>query len=103
MSTPVTVTVPHRLGREEALRRLKSGFASARGHFGALLTIEEEAWAGDRLSFQVRALGQSAAGTIEVAEDNILITVMLPWLLARAAGYLLPELRKQTTLLLEKK
>ena len=103
MSTPVTVTVPHRLGKEEALRRLKSGFSSARGHFGALLTIDEETWAGDILSFRMRALGQSAEGTIAVAQDNVVITVMLPWLLARAAGYLLPEMRKQATLMLEKK
>src|SRR5262245_35843911 len=103
MSTPVTVTVPHRLGKDEALRRLKSGFASARGHFGAMLTIEEEPATVDTLSFQMRSLGQSAAGTIAVAEDNVVITVMLTWLLARAANYLLPEMRKQATLLLEKK
>lgn len=103
MSTPVTVTVPHRLGKEEAQRRLKTGLANARGRFGALLSFEDETWAGDTLSFRLRALGQSAAGTITVAQDNVVITVMLPWLLARAAEYLLPEMRKQTTLLLEKK
>jgi hypothetical protein len=47
------------------------------------------------------ALGQSAAGTIEVLEDALRIEVTLPWLLAKAATRLLPILRKETTLLLE--
>ena len=36
-------------------------------------------------------------------EDALRIEVALPWLLAKAANRLLPVLRKQTTLLLEKK
>lgn len=103
MSEPVTAAVPHRLGKEEALRRLKTGLARAKGHLGGLLTIERETWSGDTLDFQMHALGQSAAGTITVLEDRLLITVTLPWLLARAAERILPVLKKQTTLLLENK
>jgi len=55
------------------------------------------------LRFRMRALGQTAAGTIEVLDDALRIEVSLPWLLAKAAKRLLPILRKQTTLLLEKK
>ena len=103
MSAPVTAAVPHRLGKEEALRRLKTGLARARGQFGTLLAIEREEWSGDELSFQMRALGQSAAGTITVMEDKVLIAVTLPWLLAKAAERILPTIQKQTTLLLENK
>jgi len=60
-------------------------------------------WTGDRLDFQIRALGQSAAGTIEVFDDNIRIDVTLPWLLAKLGERLLPGLKKEATLLLEKK
>ena len=56
---------------------------------------------GDTLSFQMRALGQSAAGTITVMEDKVLIAVTLPWLLAKAAEHILPTIQKQTSLLLE--
>ncbi|HEV3373288.1 MAG TPA: polyhydroxyalkanoic acid synthase, partial [Xanthobacteraceae bacterium] len=33
MSKPLTVSIPHRLGKEEALRRLKSGLANAHANF----------------------------------------------------------------------
>jgi len=103
VSTPVTATVPHRLGKAEASRRLKAGLARAKGQFGALITIEQEEWSGDVLRFQMRALGQSASGTITVMEDSLLIAVTLPWLLAKAAERLLPQMRQQATILLEHK
>src|SRR4051812_15380217 len=59
MSKPLIVSIPHRLGREEAVRRIKSGFATARGNYSAFLTFQEEAWTGDRLAFNVSALGQA--------------------------------------------
>lgn len=103
MSDPVTVIVGHRLGKVEAIRRLKEGFARTKGHLGGMIAIEQEIWEDDTLRFHMRALGQTAAGTIEVLEDALRIEVSLPWLLAKAAKRLLPILRKQTTLLLEKK
>jgi len=103
MSEPVTVSVPHKLGREEAVRRLKSGLARANGQFGALISIDRQDWSGDTLRFQMRTLGQSAAGTITVFDDSMRIEVVLPWLLAKAAEKILPTMRKQATLLLEKK
>ena len=103
MSERVTVTVSHRLGKAEAVRRLKDGFAQSKGQLGGLIRIEQETWEGDTLRFAMRALGQTAAGTVEVLEDALRIEVALPWLLAKAANKLLPVLRKQTTLMLEKK
>ena len=103
MGTPVTVSVPHRLGKEEAARRLKTGLTRMRSNLSALFAIEQEAWSGDTLHFQARGLGQSAAGSITVFEDNLRIEVTLPWLLARFAERLQPALQKEATLLLEKK
>jgi len=103
MNPPLTVSVSHRLGKAEAVRRLKGGLARMTANLGALITIEQDVWSGDRLTFQMRGLGQSAAGTIEVFEDSIRIDIMLPWLLAKLGERLLPALRKEATLLLEKK
>ena len=55
------------------------------------------------MRFRMRALGQTAASSIEVLEDAIRIDVSLPWLLAKAAQRLLPVVRKEATALLEKK
>ena len=102
MNDTVTAIVGHRLGKVEAARRLKDGLARTNGNLG-LIAMEQEIWEGDRLRFRMRAFGQTAAGSIEVLEDALRIEVSLPWLLAKAAKGLLPMLRKEATLLLEKK
>ena len=68
MSQPLVVSIPHHLGRAEAVRRLKSGLGSVRTSFGNVLTVQEETWTDDHLQFCVSALGQSANGTIDVAD-----------------------------------
>jgi hypothetical protein len=103
MSDAVSVTVHHRLGKAEAVRRLKDGFARANGHLGGMITVEQAVWEGDTLRFSMRALGQTAAATIDVLDDALRIEVALPWLLAKAAKRLLPLLRREATQLLEKK
>lgn len=103
MSKPVTVTIPHRLGREEAVRRLQSGLASARTGYASLFTFQEETWTDNHLAFRVSALGQSAAGTIDVADDHVRLEVTLPWLLGRFVEKITPAIRTQGTLMLEKK
>ena len=100
---PVTVIVSHRLGKVEAVRRLKEGFAETKGHLGHMIAIEQERWEGDTLRFHLRAFGQTASGTIDVLDDALRIELSLPWLLAKAAKRLLPMLRNEATLLLEKK
>jgi hypothetical protein len=103
LSRPLIVSIPHRLGREEATRRIKSGLTAARTNYSALLTIHEETWSGDRLAFNLSALGQSAVGFIDVADDHVRLEVALPWLLAVVAEKFTPAIRKEGTLMLEKK
>jgi len=98
----VSVIVAHRLGKVEAVRRLREGLARTNGQLGVMVAMEQETWRGDTLLFRMRALGQTAAGSIEVLEDALRIEVSLPWLLAKAAKRLLPSLRKETAKLLEK-
>jgi hypothetical protein len=103
MTAPLVVSIPHRLGKQEAVRRLKTGLGQARTSFNHLMSVDEEVWNGDSLTFRLRALGQSASGTIEVQEDHLRLEVALPWLLAKMAERIVPAIRKEGTLLLEKK
>jgi hypothetical protein len=103
MSKPLVVTIPHRLGRDEALRRLKSGLRNAQEKFGQFFTLQEEIWTDNRLQFRVTALAQTASGTIDVLDDHVRLEVVLPWLLAKVAETIQPLIRKEGTLLLEKK
>lgn len=103
MTAPLVVSIPHRLGKDEAVRRLKNGLGQARTSYSHLLSVEEEVWNGDSLKFRIRVLGQTSEGTIEVAQDHLRIEVQLPWLLAKLSEKLIPAIRKEGTLLLEKK
>jgi hypothetical protein len=103
VSTPLIVSVPHRLGKEEALRRLKNGLGQAGATFGHLFSVERETWIDNHLQFRISALGQAASGSIDVADDHVRLEVFLPWLLAKLAETLQPLIRKEGTLLLEKK
>jgi hypothetical protein len=103
MSDNITVVINHRLGKVEAVRRLKEGLARTSGQLGSMIAINQATWEGDTLRFSMRALGQSAAASIEVLEDALRIELSLPGLLAKLAKRLIPILRKETTALLEKK
>jgi hypothetical protein len=103
MSKPLVMSIPHRLGKAEAVRRLKSGPSSTAASFGQFFSIQEETWTGDHLQFRLSAVGQAVSGSIDVAEEYVRLEVFLPWLLARLAETLRPLIRKQGTLLLEKK
>jgi hypothetical protein len=103
MSPPLTVTIPHHLGKQEAVNRLRAGLSAASANFGQLLAVEQEVWNGDTVEFRVRALGQTANGKIETFDDHVRLEVSLPWLLAKFAQAIAPAIRKQGQLLLDKK
>jgi hypothetical protein len=103
MSQPFVVSIPHRLGKEEAVRRLQSGLGKVRANYSHLFAVQEETWTDNHLQFRVSALGQTASGTLDVMEDRVNLQVYLPWLLARLASAIQPLVRKEGTLLLEKK
>ena len=102
MSEPLVVTIGHKLGKEEALRRLKPALAKASSSF-PVLVIEEEIWSGERMSFRVRALGQVAAGTVDVGDDQVRVEVTLPWMLHKFAQVLQKTIAGRGRVLLEKK
>ena len=101
MSAPLVVSIPHRLGREEAVRRLKAGLGRAAASI-PVMQVEEERWSGDSMSFRIRALGQIATGQVDVADDQVKVQVVLPWLLQRFAEMAQATIRKRGQLLLTK-
>ena len=102
MSAPLIVSIPHRLGREEATRRLRSGLTRAASSITAL-KVDEERWEENRMIFRVRALGQAASGHLDVADDHVRLEVTLPWLLQRFAEVAQIAIRNRGNLLLTKR
>ena len=51
MAKPVTVTISHELGREEAYRRIDEGFGKVADGLGFALKLDQH-WEGDTLAFE---------------------------------------------------
>jgi len=102
MSAPLIVSIPHSLGRDEAMRRLKTGLSRAAVSV-PVLSVDEERWDDNRMSFRVRALGQVAAGHLDVEDAYVRVEVTLPWLLQRFAEVAQAAIQKRGQLLLTKR
>jgi hypothetical protein len=102
MSEPVVVTIPHRLGRAEAKRRLQAGFSNVRSSFGEKFVVIEDAWADEHLDFRASLFGQSTTGSVDVADDHVRLEVQLPWMLSLLANKAKALVQKQGKLMLEK-
>ena len=103
MATPITVTLPHQLGRAEARRRIEAGFgkmiAAVPGGSGTF----SQRWEGDRLVFSVVAMAQTIAGFIDVGDAAVTMEIQLPGVLGLVAAGLKDRLQKAGRLLLTKK
>jgi len=102
MSEPVVVTLPHKLGKEEALRRVRPALSKVSESF-PVLKVEQEVWSDDRMDFRVRAMGQVAAGNIQVGDTQVRLEVTLPWLLHKFAQVVQKTIAGKGQILLEKK
>jgi hypothetical protein len=106
MGRPVTASIPHSLGKDEARRRISDGFANIERQMsgGLLGTISfENRWEGDRLHFKGGGLGQAITGRLDVLADKVQIEIDLPEILAAIADRIKGALTKETQKLLEKK
>jgi len=102
MAEPVIVTIPHKLGKQEAVRRLQAGFGNVRSTFGEKFVVLKDDWTGDHLDFRASLLGQTTNGTVDVADDHVRLEVHLPWMLALLANTAKGLVQKQAKLMLEK-
>jgi Putative polyhydroxyalkanoic acid system protein (PHA_gran_rgn) len=102
MSTPITVDLPHKLGAEEAKRRIGSGVGRLESHLPAGAQVRS-AWSGDRLGLHVAAMGQEMDAQLDVRETFVRIEVMLPPALAFFGKAVEAALRRAGGELLEDK
>jgi len=94
MGQPITVDIPHSMGRAAARAKIESGI----GKFASLVpgsAITEHHWQGDALGFTIEALGQRVASRVEVLEDKVHMELDLPPALALFAGKIRQKLREE--------
>lgn len=100
MSAPVEVDLPHKLGRDEARRRVERGFGKLAGWIpGGQVT--QHRWEGDTLSFTVEAMGQRVDARLDVRDTLVNARLELPAMLGMFAGQIQAVLRANAPKLLE--
>ena len=104
MQRPIDVDLPHKLGREEARRRIAGNFDKLRDHIPGGASHIEERWSGDRLNLTVHAMGQVVEAVIDVEDTKVHCRIQLPGMLALFAAPIEAMLKlKGSDLLLEDK
>ena len=100
MQQPIKVDLPHKLGRDEARRRIANNIHKLREHIPGGAQVEST-WVGDDLNLGIHALGQAVEAKIGVEETKVRVEVMLPGMLAMFAGPIEAMLQKKGNVLLE--
>ena len=101
MTEPITVTISHRLGRDEAKKRLDNGLSAIRGEIAAYVRSLDYNWDDYTLNFRVSALMQTITGRIEVYEEFVRVELGLPFLLHMAAKRIVGQIQSRGAALLE--
>lgn len=103
MTKTLKVSIPHRLSRPEAARRIRDGFAGLRQQFAQNVAQVDDRWTGDHLDLKAAAFGQSITARVDVRDTTVDIEIDLPWLFAVLAEKLKGQVEQSGRKLLEKK
>lgn len=74
----IKLSVPHRLGTEEAKKRISNLIVDARRQFGNSASEVQESWTGDTNHFSFRAMGFSVSGNLTVMPNGVDGELKLP-------------------------
>lgn len=100
MTQPIEVDLPHRLGKDEARRRIANNVHKLQEHIPGGAQVQS-GWAGDQLNLKVAAMGQSVTATIDVLEDKVHLKVLLPPMLGMFSSIIQGALERKGSVLLE--
>ncbi len=91
----MSLSVPHQLGRDEAISRLKNESEQVKSKFGAQVSDLQETWEDDLVRFQMKVMGMKVNGQVEFADDEVLIKADLPMAAAIFRGMIEQQIRSR--------
>lgn len=97
----MTASIPHRLTRSEAKRRIQEHVTVVRGQYASVLMNLHEEWSGDEMAFSFTAVGQAVSGRVKVEDQVVNLTVRMPWLLQMIAETVRPKIMQQGRIVLD--
>lgn len=75
----LSITVPHALGADEAVARLKSLFEKIKERHADKVSNLEESWDGNRLSYGFSTYGFNIKGDLNIEPDAVVVNGSLPF------------------------
>lgn len=100
MGTPISLDIPHQLGKAAVRARLDGGIGRLGEKIPGGAQVQHR-WDGDTLHFTVQALGQSIKSTAEIFDRHVHAEVDLPALLALFAGPIQAAIKSEAPKLLK--
>jgi len=100
MTTPIQVDLPHKLGAEEAKRRIEGGIGKLKDFIPGAADVRSS-WTGDKLGLAVTAMGQEVNAQLDVRETFVRVELVLPPSLAFFGPAIEAALRRKGGVLLE--
>ena len=99
---PVTVDVPHRLGRDGAKKRISARLGDLAGHLPGGAAEVRSSWPGDyEMMLDITAMGQQVATRLEIQDALVRVHLLLPPMLGFFSGMIGNAVRDQGTKLLK--
>jgi hypothetical protein len=101
VAQPTIIELRHNLGRDEVRRRMSSRVGDLHRHVpGGMATVTSHWSTADCMAVNVRVMGQDIPCTLDVEDDLVRATIMLPELLSLMARPIAGIVRQQGEALL---
>ena len=94
------VSVPHSLGQESALARVRNFAESVERDYADQVSQMQSAWSGNQLNFNFLASGKPISGVLTVEDASVSVTGPLPFIAILFRGRIEQSIRDELTKLL---
>jgi hypothetical protein len=102
--SPLTIDVPHHLGRDGAKARMQSRVGELASHMPGGMAEVTSSWTSPyEMALRIGAMGQSIAARLEVEEARVRVHLELPPMLAMFSGMIGNAVREGGARMLEDK
>jgi hypothetical protein len=85
--SPLTIDVPHRLGKDGARARMKARVGDLAGHIPGGFADVQSSWpSDDEMALTIKAMGQEIAARLLVEDTRVRVSLVLPPMLGFFSG-----------------
>ena len=95
------IAVPHNLGKQEALVRIKNLLRELKAQYRDQVQILQENWSGNKGTLTFSVKGFSVSGELVVEDHQVKLNGNLPWAALPFRGKIESTIREQTAKLLK--